>query len=166
MKKIPSKNYYVVLFVSVLVVIISLYTRSLYLSYIDSIKNSSIFANKNISQINEDDFKYALIETSEVILYVSYTGDTRIGSVERKLYKNLENRNLLDRVIYWDVTKYKNKEYIKVLKELFPNIESEIGYAPLIIYIKNGEAMEAINSKNKLIDVEDLNNLLSKYEIE
>ena len=43
---------------------------------------------KKINQINSDDFDYALSETSsEMILYVSYTGSSEIRNIEDRLYK-------------------------------------------------------------------------------
>ena len=90
-KKIPAKNYYVVLLVSVLVIILSLYIRSFYLNYKMNRVNESVFADKTINQIHTEDFDYAISETSEAILYVSYTGSDEVYSMERKLFMRIKN---------------------------------------------------------------------------
>ena len=165
-KDVPKKNYYIVLLVSVLVIILCLYIRSFYLNYKANEIDNSIFFDKSINQINESDIDFALSETTEAILYVGNSGNSKVKNMEKRLYKLIENKNVTDRIIYWNVNKYSEKEYINILKNKFPVISHEIGKAPLLIYIKNGEGIEAFNSNDKLIDENVLNTLLSKYGIE
>ena len=164
--KIPAKNYFIVFLVSILVIIVTLYIRSFYLNYYESEINTSVFFNKNINQMNTSDFDYALNGVSEAILYVSYTGNKDIYNMEKRLYKELKKKNLTNKIIYWDVSEFNNDSYIDDLKEKFPEIEEQITNAPLLIYIKDGVAVEAMSSELKLIDYVVLNKLIEKYEIE
>ena len=93
-RKIPKKNYYIVLIVSILVVILTFYVRNYYLTYQSGKTNDSIFYDKSINQINTDDMDFALAESNEIILYISYTGDKSIKSMEKKLYREIEKKNL------------------------------------------------------------------------
>ncbi len=165
-KKIPKKNYYVVLLVSVLVIIITLYIRSFYISYRISRINESVFSNKNINQINTEDFNFTVGETSEAIIYVSYTGSDEVYDMEKKLYREIKKKKLTEKIIYWNVTDLKREEYLSILKNAFPDIEREITSAPMLIYIKDGVPMEAMSSELKMIDYKVLDNLIAKYEIE
>lgn len=164
-KNIPSRNYFIVIVVSVLVMVIVLYTRSFYLNYKASKLNESVFSNQKINQINDDDFNYALSETSsEMILYVSYTGSSEINSIENKLFREIEKKGLTDKIIYWNVTD--NKNYIETLRSRFPEIKDQINNAPLFIYIKDGKGIEAMSSELKNVDYKVFNKLVSKYNIE
>lgn len=164
-KNIPSRNYFIVIVVSVLVMVIVLYTRSFYLNYKASKVNESVFSNQKINQINDDDFNYALSETSsEMILYVSYTGSSEINSIENKLFREIEKKGLADKIIYWNVTD--NKNYIETLRNRFPEIKDQINNAPLFIYIKDGKGIEAMSSELKNVDYKVFNKLVSKYNIE
>ena len=166
LRKVPSKNYFVVFIVSVLVIIATLYIRSFYLSYQATKINSSVFFDKSINQMNTDDVDYALEEVNEAILYVSYFDYPKIYNMERKIYRELEKKELIDKVIYWNITDIKgNNEYIRILKNKYPVVADKINTAPMIIYIKNGEALDVIDSSNGLIDTEMLNDLLIKYGI-
>ena len=161
-KKIPNRNYMIVLIVSILVIIIPLYVRTIYLNNKEDILDRSIFENdSNINQINFNDIDFVISESSDFILYVSYYSK-EIKSMERKLYKEIIKNNLSDKIIYLSVSD--NKNYIKKLKEKFPNIKGEISDAPLIIYIKDGEAVEAVNSEFKMIDYGVFEKLMKKYE--
>jgi len=164
MKNISSKNYFVVFMVSIIVIILTLYVRSFYISYLESIKNSSVFSDKSVSQMNQKDIDYVLSETSQGILYISYTGDRKIYNMEKRLYREFEKRNVLDKVIYWNVIDDNN--YIDKIKSVFPNIKTNINKAPLIIYIENGNAIDVINNDDNIISKTDVDNLLTKYEIE
>ena len=164
-KNIPSRNYFIVIVVSVLVMVIVLYTRSFYLNYKASKVNESVFSNQKINQINDDDFNYALSETSsEMILYVSYTGSSEINSIENKLFREIEKKGLADKIIYWNVID--NKNYIETLRNRFPEIKDQINNAPLFIYIKDGKGIEAMSSELKNVDYKVFNKLVSKYNIE
>ena len=87
--------------------------------------------------------------------------------MEKRLFKEIENTNLTDKIIYIDVTKYtKNNKYIQILRDKFPNIDNELNSAPLFIYIKDGKAVEAMSSELKMVDYKTLNKLVDKYGIE
>ena len=164
-KNIPSRNYFIVIVVSVRVMVVVLYTRSFYLNYKASKVNESVFSNHKINQINDDDFNYALRETSsEMILYVSYTGSSEINSIENKLFREIEKKGLTDKIIYWNVTD--NKNYLETLRSRFPEIKDQINNAPLFIYIKDGKGIEAMSSELKNVDYKVFNKLVSKYNIE
>lgn len=166
-KEIPSKNYIIVIIVTILVVLLMIFIRLFYLNYKSSKLSESIFSSQTVNQIHMDDFDFAIREVSNSILYVSYTGSNEIYSMEKKLYKELENNNLLDKIIYLDITKYtKGNKYINILKNKFPNIDNEINSAPMFIYIKDGAAVEAMSSEIKMIDYKTVNKLVNKYEIE
>ena len=166
-KEIPSKNYYIVIVVTILVVLLMIFIRLFYLNYKSSKLSESIFSNQMVKQIHMDDFDFAVAEISDSILYVSYTGSNEIHSMEKRLFKEIENTNLTDKIIYIDVTKYtKNNKYIQILRDKFPNIDNELNSAPLFIYIKDGKAVEAMSSELKLVDCKTLNKLVDKYGIE
>ena len=77
-KKIPTRNYFIVLVVSVLVIIACLYLRTFYLTYRNNKLSTSVFSSQKIKQINTKDINFALTETGDVLLYVSYTGNNDI----------------------------------------------------------------------------------------
>lgn len=165
-RKVTTRNYFIVLIVSVILIALTLYIRSFIISYRNNIASVSIFKD-NVQSINLNDLDYMIPETGEAIMLVSYTGNIKVNSMEKALYKKIENENIKEKVIYLDITDYMDDiEYINILREKFPDISSEINTAPLLIYIKEGKAVEAMSSELKLIDYKVFNKLLEKYEIE
>lgn len=162
-RKVPAKNYYIVAIGSLITIGLVLLIRVMYLNYKENSTKNSIFNEKGVTQIHTEDFDFALNEMPEGILYVSYTGNFEVYSIEKKLYREMKRKDLLDKVIYWDVTN--TKDYLKILQEKYPNIKSQITNAPMLIYIKNGQAEEAMSSEFRTIDSVVFDKLVDKYEI-
>lgn len=165
-KKTPERNYYVVLIVSVLVVVLTLTFRNIYLSYLNNYVNISHFSDKSINQINTDDFDFTLSEVNEGILYVSYTDDD-LKNIDRKLYKLFKKKSLIDKIIYWNVDDLqKDSRYLSMLRNRFPEISDNISLAPLVIYIKDGKAVKVICSEYELINDDMVEDMIEEYGIE
>lgn len=162
-RKVPAKNYYIVAVGSLITIGLALLIRTMYLNYKENSTKNSIFNEKGVTQIHTEDFDFALNEIPQGILYVSYTGDFEVYSAEKRLYREMKRKDLLDKVIYWDVTN--TKDYLTILQEKYPDIKSQITSAPMLIYIKNGEALEAMSSELKIIDSIVFDKLVEKYEI-
>ena len=167
LKKVSSKNYYIVLFVSLFVIVLTLYIRTLYLNYQTNKADNSVFVDKSINQINVEDIDYALDERNDVILFVSYNGDKYISSMERRLNREVKKKELNDMFFYLNISDYLDgNDYINLLRDKFPDNKDDFKKAPLLIYIRNGRSLEVIDSSNRLVSYKDLNTLLSKYGIE
>lgn len=165
-KKIPTKNYMIIIVSSILIVLSCILFRTAYLNYREKAISKSVFQDKTIKQVNIDDLDFAINELNSSILYVSYTGNSDIYNNEKRMLKLINKMDLIDKIVYFDITELlKNNNYLNILKEKFPSVKNEITVAPLIIYIKDGEAVEAMSSELKYIDNSVLENLINKYNI-
>lgn len=166
-KNPPLRNYFIVIVVSILVIILTLYGRTFYLNYENYKINHSVFVENKINAISIDDLTYTVSEITEAVLFVSYTGSEDIYNMESKLYKEIEKSGLTEKVIYLNVSDYKgSSSYLTLLRNAFPNVKNEINSVPMFIYIKDGKAIEAMSSELKMVDYKLFNKLVKKYEIE
>ena len=165
-KKIPTKNYVIVAVVSVAVVIVLLVSRSIYLNSRNISVKTGAFYNSGISELNSDDINYALSETNEAVLYVSFTGNKDVYNMEKRLIKEINKMKLNDKVIYWNIKDYSGNEAIEILRKQYPEISDQINALPLLIYIKDGEGKESMSSELRMIDYKVFLKLTSKYGIE
>ena len=165
-RKISTRNYFIVLIVSVLTITLVLYARSFIIDYNETVNNVSILKD-NTQSINLEDIEYSIPEIKESIIYVSYTGNSEISKMEKKLYNKIKNTELKEKLIYLDITEYtNNNEYITILKNKFDPVKNEINTAPIFIYIKDGKPVGAVSSELKLIDYTALKKLIDKYKEE
>ena len=52
------------------------------------------------------------------------------------------------------------------LREKFPEVSANISIAPLIIYIKDGKAVEVLSSEYTLLNTDRVKEMIDKYGIE
>lgn len=143
-KKIPLKNYFIVLIVSIFVILLVLCLRNFYLNYDSNSINTSYLSEMKINEITKNDFDFILSESSNIILFVSNTKTKQIYNLEKKLYNEFDKNELLDNLIYWDVSDL-NNEYISILKNKFPNIILNDYKLPFIVIIKDGIYKDTID---------------------
>lgn len=165
-REVPLRNYFILAIIGIMTVVLTLYVDKWITSYNEHKISTSPLSGK-VSEININELEMSLNETPEVILYVSYTNNIDVYNKEVKLLSKLKKENKLDYLIYLDVTQnMENDKYLDILRKKFKNVSNEIKKAPLFIYIKNGEAMNVINSDGRVIDYSDFLQIIEMYEIE
>lgn len=164
-RKIPKKNYIFLAIILVVTCLLVLYINT----WIKAYKQNEISISPLVSLISEvssDEIYLSLSEANQILLYVGYNKDTKVRNLEKNLLKEIKNQEIADYTIYYNVTdNLKNNSYIKTLRMEFPEVENKINKAPMLIYIKNGEALEVRDSSVNMISKEDLIELVSTYQI-
>ncbi len=164
-RKIPKKNYIILASLLVLTVLLVLYINSWIKTYKQNKTNTSPLINL-VSEVSADEIYLSLSETNQILLYVGYNNDTSVRNLEKNLLKEIKNQEVADYTLYYNVTNTLKKEkYLSILKTEFPEVENKINKAPMLIYIKNGEAVEVRDSSEKMITKNDLIELVNTYEI-
>ncbi len=165
MNKIPKKNYILLGVITVLTVLLVLYVNSWIRTYKENHLELSPLVD-NINQVNKNELHMSLAESNQIILYVGFNHSENIMKFEKALLKNIKNKNLVEYILYYNVTdELEDEEYLGTLKEEFPEIKGEINKAPMLIYVKNGTAEKAIDSKTNLITINDFTKLINDYKI-
>ena len=99
--------------------------------------------------------------------YVVYTNDKKIHDMEKRLLKYIKKHEIVDKFIYLNVTdELESEKYIKSLKKIFSSVKEDIEKAPMLIYVKNGIAVEVIKSKNGMLYTYDVQSLNEEYGLE
>lgn len=165
MKKVPKKNYLLLGILTIFTVLMVICANQWIKMYKFNKMNVSPLVN-NISKVNKNELHLSLAESNQIILYVGYRYDNNIRNLEKEILKRIKSKNLNEYVIYYDVTEeLKNKRYLETLKNEFPHINNQLSTAPMLIYVKNGEAIELVDSSNRLINIDDFMYLIDKYQI-
>lgn len=165
MRKIPKKNYLILLVIAVLTVLLVFYINAWIKTYKQNQLNISPLTN-NVNEVYKNELHLSLSESNQMILYVGYNDSDDVKELEKQLLSTIRSKNLHEYFIYYDVTKeLKNDEYLKILKNEFSEIKDSIDTAPMLIYVKSGEGVEVVDSKSNLITIEDFKELISKYKL-
>lgn len=164
-KKIPVKNYLIVVLLAVIVVLLTLYINAWYKTYQENKLSVSPFSGE-VEEVDLKEISLTFAEMNEVVLYIGYTNNKSIYDMESRLLKYIKSNDLIDKFIYVDVTDYKKSEYLDILKNTFSDKSEEINEVPLLIFVKNGKAELVINSKAGVINTSDIDNIKEKYDLE
>ncbi len=165
MKKGTKKKYFILFIVLLVVIFLTMLVNNVIRNY-NYVKADKSLLENFISKVNVNELDVALSELNETILYVSYNHDKNIVKLDRELLKKIKAYNLEDYVYYCNVTdRLEDNKYIGDFISKTPNINGKLKMVPALIYFKNGEVIEVVNSTDKLISSEDLIYLVNKYKI-
>lgn len=166
-KKKNTKNNYLKLFLILLgVILLTIVSSNLYRHRLENKINNS-YISKHVANIQFNELKNAKLEfNSDTFLYVSYTGNSKIHEFEVKVKKILRDNEIIDNMIYLDITELKeDNDFIHKLNEILELDEIKISKVPAIIYFKDNKVIDIIDSENSLIDSGKFVQLLEQYEL-
>ena len=102
---------------------------------------------------------------SEYFVYISYTNDEKVYSLEKKLKKLIDNYNLKDEFYFVNVTNIKDDE--NFYKEINNTFNTKlINNIPYILHFKNNELKKVIYNKDLNKTYTNFENLLKENEFD
>lgn len=162
----PTRNYIILAILCLATVLITIYICKWISIYKEDELSSSPLTGK-VQEIYLNELAESANEASEAILYFGYTSDRDNYSLEEKILKEVEKRNIQEYVYYINVKDYlENDEYKKIILSTFKDLENKNIKAPLLIYTKRGEIIKIKSSDKKMININDFNNLANILETE
>lgn len=164
-KEIPKKNYAILVGMLILVVT---FCFAFYNVYNIIEENSLTKSPLSAKSVLYDDLKNATKEIdADTFLVVSYTQDKVVNTNEKAIKKYLKKQDLLNNVMYLDITEYKNEEGFiedlnKVLKLEDKNVIKQL---PAVVYYKDSVATKTIDSRDHILNKGDFEQLIDMYEL-
>lgn len=164
-KSIPTKNYLILFGIILLVICACFATYNLYNIYQENKIKTSPLANKEVLY---EDLKNATIEIdADTFLVISYAQNREIHNNEVEIKKYLNKNNLIDNVMYLNISEYINDPHFiddlnKTLK-LEDNLK--IKSFPALIYYKEGIATYKIDSTEHLLNKGDFEQIIDMYDL-
>lgn len=139
MKKIPKKNYYILVVLLAVTVALTLLLSNLYLNREKLASNFYEYSNK----ITPEDFDVYMTENSDVIIYISDKYDLTHESFETNLKNKIDNLNLKHNLIYIDKIDM-DKEFLNKLKNTY-GINIDLEQTPIIIVVIDNQVVKNIS---------------------
>lgn len=156
---VPIKNYIYLLIMIIVVVALTFLIFNINKNYQTKKLETSYLANY-LTVVKTEELSNILSEpSSELFIFVTKTNDENVFNLEKDLKKIIKKHDLRDNFILLDYTDESNVE------ELNKILKSDIETLPAIIYIKNGEFIKSIDSKESLLKSSDFEKMLDEYEV-
>lgn len=164
-KKIPTKNYVILLGIAVLIVCGCLAFYNVY----NEVKDNNISTSPlSTHEVLYTDLKDTTEEMNDdTFMLISYVQDEDVHNNEKAIRKMLNKKNLLDNVLYLDVTNYKDQEgFIDELNKTLKLEENlKITKIPAVIYYKEGVPTITLDSKDHLVNQGDFEHIIDMYQL-
>lgn len=154
MRQIPKKNYYILVVLLVVTILLTLSLSYVYRNKEKLVSNFYEYSNK----IKPQEFDEYMIENSDFIIYISDKYDLTYEEFENKFKEKLEKLNLKSNLIYIDKNDI-NKEFLNKLKKEY-NINIEIKDTPIVIVVVDNKVI-----KNVSVDIDSDVDTLIEYEV-
>ncbi len=161
-KKIPTKNYIILAVIVVITILLTFYINAWIKTYKENMYSESVLSG-NVKEVNINELKEPFYEINEVVLYVGYNNDKDLYAQEKKLLKEIKKKDLVDEVMYLNVTD--NNYYVDILNKRFGNDSVKLGNAPLLIYIRGGETQKVVKITSYDMLPKEFNKIVKQYKI-
>lgn len=164
-RSIPSKNYIILFGIILLVICACFASYNLYNIYQENKIRTSPLSNKEVLY---EDLKNATIEIdADTFLVISYTQDHEIHNNENEIKKYLNKNNLIDNVMYLNISEYiSDPNFVDDLnKTLKLEDNLKIKKFPALIYYKEGIPTYKIDSADHILNKGDFEQIVDMYDL-
>lgn len=166
LRKIPIKNYIIIIVIFIVSISFAMFLRNWYNSYQDYQKTIPVL-NGVVSEVRYNEIDNYIVDNQNVIIYIGVATDDNCRKLEKGLKKIIEKRHLKEKIVYFNITDVSDKELL--LKEFNDKyaLEDKIYTYPAIILIENGKVVD-FKSKNASQDllISDVEQLFDEYEVQ
>lgn len=148
MKKIPNKNYIILIVLLAVTVLLTLFIADIYTSKNKLTSNFYEISNK----ITPTEFNQYMSEHSDVIIYISDKYDLTYESFEKEFESKLGELNLKENLVYIDKEQI-DDEFLVELKNTY-RINIDIERTPIIVVIVDNTVVKNIYvDSNSNVDI-------------
>lgn len=165
LRKIPFKNYIIVIVIFAVSISLAIFLSNWYKSYQEYEKTRPILDGV-ISEIRYNEFDNYINDNQSAIVYIGVANDEDCRELENDLKKIIEKRHLKEKIVYYNITDVEDKDLL--LKEFNDkySTENRITAYPAIVLIGEGKVFDFISkTADKNLLISDVEQLLDEYEV-
>lgn len=159
-------NYVKLFIVVVIGVVITLLVCNIYRN-INNNKLNSSYIDNYVDSCNYNDLSSIVMELGDnKFIYLSYVGNENIYNYEKELVKVLKKNDLLDLFVYIDSSSVITTDRtVSDLNDKLNVITESSIVLPAVIYFKDGNARDYIDSSDEVISASKTIQLMEKWEV-
>lgn len=159
MRKIPLKNYFLLIGLIGVTVFITYYCCNLYTNRHENKYTSPM--NSFLAEIKEDDIEDYVKDNPAVVLYISDKKDKTQENIEKKFKDLLTERHIYSYFVYVDISNDKEKS----LQSFQENYKLELNYQslPILVVFQDGEVSDVYHTKEW--NISEITEFLKRNEV-
>lgn len=139
-------NYFKVILLYTLVVIIVLILRDSYIKNKNYELNIPVISKTITQELNKKELDNYIRENEVTVIYIGVANDDNCRKLEKNFNKIIKKKNLENTIKYLNITDIANKkEYIKDFNQKY---NSNLKTYPAVVIFKNSNVVDIINGKD------------------
>lgn len=167
-RKVPMKNYIIFAIMTIVVILVVLYTANYYSLSRDFYLDNS-YVNNIIPNIDEASFESFVNETPEVVVYIADSKDATLKNFEKKFRRLIINHNIKENFIYLDSSKIDGDSFYNTFPKYYSSdlrVSSLELVIPNLFYFENGKITKILYlNSNDEINISDVQSFLIECEV-
>ena len=163
MKKGSLKNYVILGVIIVCTLIAIFYLLNWYKQYKD-MKLSNAVISSTIKEVKYDEFDTVLQERDFLIVYMCTAGENKCRKFEEKFGKYINNNNLNEEIIYFNIENRDNLVNI-YNKYKHEDLRKKLGEYPMLFVFSEGKIIDLLSTKNGNLSISKVDDFLDGYDL-
>lgn len=164
-KKIPTKNYVIVIVIFAITIGLILYLKNWYIGYQDYQKTIPILSGV-VSEVRYNEAYNYIDDNQSVVIYIGVANDEDCREIETDLKKLINKKHLKEKIVYFNISEVSNKDLL--LKELNDRYAKDVKVStyPAVVVIEDGKIV-GVRSKNanRNLSIDDVKTLFEEHHI-
>lgn len=165
MKKIKTKNYFLLIFIFALTFIICIYLFSWIKQY-RNIKYQTSVITSSIHEIKYNNLQAMVKENDFFVLYTCNNIDKKCRMFSKNFKNYIDDNNLNEKIIYYNLENEKPLSNITTLYNEYKgeNLLKKLNNYPSILIFNKGKIIDFLVINDKT-DIDDVNEFLKGYDM-
>ncbi len=164
-KKIPKKNYVILLVMCLLTFLLAYYIYRWYVVYSDYQNNIPVIKD-SLVEITEEEMEHYISDNPTATIYVCTASDINCRNFEKNFKKLIEQKSLKEFIAYVNISDIDDQDFIDRFNSNHPYKKSALGKYPAIIYFEDGEISDILQSNDEeKISISDVKQFIKRNKI-
>lgn len=165
LRKIPSKNYIILLIIFLLTFLLVYYLHRFYVVYSDYQKETPIIRD-TLPEITEPELEHYIQESPSSLIYMCTASDDTCRNFEKSFIKLIKKKNLSTHITYVNLSDSNLEQFTTDFNNKYKyKLELKNDY-PAIVSFEDNKARDIIqNSKKEKLNINDVAQFLKRNKI-
>ena len=146
-KKVPKKNYGILLVLFLLTFLLTYYIYRWYVVYSDYQNNIPVIKD-SLVELTEEEMEHYISDNPTTTIYVCTASDINCRNFEKSFKKLIENKSLKEYIAYVNISDTDEKEFIDRFNTNHQYKKRALSRYPALIYFEDGEISDILQETN------------------
>ena len=164
-KKIPMKNYIILMLLFIITFLLTFYLYRWYVVYSTYQDNIPVIKD-SLTELTEEEMEHYIDENPISTVYICTANDSSCRNFEKNFKKIIEKNSLKEYIIYVRLTDDNKDEFINRFNSNHPYKKSALTKYPAIILFEDGEVSDILQeTDNEKLSISDVKSFIKRNKI-